>query len=290
MTISRLTALGTSLATVVLTTIATLPAHAADSDGDQMPDAWEIANGLKPNIDDADKDKDHDDLLNLAEYRKGADPQDDDTDGDGYDDGEEVSDGSSTTNLLNKDTDADGTRDGDEDLDGDGVTNEDEDDADETCKWDDGDEDNDHVADEDENELGLNAKNFDTNENGITDGSEDKNHDGETNEDEDDSPADLCANDVDADGENDEDRDDLLGVIASYDPTTRVLSATTASSGLLTWTLASNVDVQWNNNTGETEGPANEADLFADMNLHEIELDDAAGLITSLEITPGSLG
>ncbi len=48
----------------------------ADSDGDGMPDAWEIANGLDPNSDDADGDADGDGISNLAEFAFNGDPRD----------------------------------------------------------------------------------------------------------------------------------------------------------------------------------------------------------------------
>lgn len=50
----------------------------ADSDGDGMPNYWEIANGFNPN-DPADgaitADADNDDLSNLLEYRLGTNPR-----------------------------------------------------------------------------------------------------------------------------------------------------------------------------------------------------------------------
>lgn len=280
-------ALGTSLATVVLTSFACLPAHAADSDGDRMPDAWEIANGLRPHVNDARRDKDHDGLNNLGEYRRGADPQSADTDGDGYDDGDEVADKSTATDLLAKDTDDNGTRDGDEDLDVDGVANEDEDDASESCRWDDADTDGDRVTDEDENDFGLRVNLDDSDEDGLPDGAEDFDHDGEPNEDEDDAADDRCDTD-NGTGEDEEDADDILGVIASYDAETRLLSANTNSSGELSWTLSADVVIVWNDNTGETEGPAGLDDLVPAMTLNEIDLDDEAGLVTELEISPAS--
>ena len=61
-----------------------------DSDGDGMPDSWEIAHGLNPTDEtDAGLDPDGDGLTNLQEYTLGTDPQKKDTDGDGLNDGYE---------------------------------------------------------------------------------------------------------------------------------------------------------------------------------------------------------
>jgi len=62
-----------------------------DADGDGMPDAWETANGLNPDSNDAGLDPDSDELDNVSEYYFGSNPQNPDTDNDGYPDGLEVS-------------------------------------------------------------------------------------------------------------------------------------------------------------------------------------------------------
>jgi len=59
-----------------------------DSDGDGMPDSWEVANGFNPlNSSDAATDADHDGLSNFLEFKEGTQPNNNDTDGDGIVDG-----------------------------------------------------------------------------------------------------------------------------------------------------------------------------------------------------------
>ncbi|HXG46776.1 MAG TPA: lamin tail domain-containing protein, partial [Methylomirabilota bacterium] len=52
------------------------PAGSGDSDGDGMPDAWEIAHGLNPAVNDANGDLDLDGLTNFEEYLAGTAPND----------------------------------------------------------------------------------------------------------------------------------------------------------------------------------------------------------------------
>ncbi len=61
-------------------------AGTSDSDGDGMPDRWDMVHDLDPESNDADADSDGDGLSNLAEYQRGTDPQAGDTDGDGLSD------------------------------------------------------------------------------------------------------------------------------------------------------------------------------------------------------------
>ena len=86
-------------------------AAGADSDGDGLPDDFEIDNGLDPNNPaDALEDRDGDGLATLDEFQRGLDPFNPDTDGDGLFDGAEVKD--LGTDPLLFDSDDDGISDG----------------------------------------------------------------------------------------------------------------------------------------------------------------------------------
>ena len=87
----------------------------ADSDGDGIEDALELALGLNPNsAADGLEDRDSDGLSNRDEVTAGSNLSNPDTDGDGLLDGEEVRAGADgfTTSPLLADTDGDGVRDG----------------------------------------------------------------------------------------------------------------------------------------------------------------------------------
>ncbi len=109
-------------------------AHETDSDGDGMPDLWEITYNLDP-LDDTDDttDSDNDGLTNAEEYDGGSNPLVVDTDGDGLLDDDEVdTDGAggsdscangnnNCTDPNDSDTDDDGLTD-DEEVDTDGIS------------------------------------------------------------------------------------------------------------------------------------------------------------------------
>jgi phosphatidate phosphatase APP1 len=93
----------------------------SDTDGDGLPDGWEVRQGLDPlDPEDGNLDPDGDGLTNGQEFEAGTDPETADTDGDGLSDGEEV-DGYEITvdgdtievqsNPLIEDTDGDGLSD-----------------------------------------------------------------------------------------------------------------------------------------------------------------------------------
>jgi len=105
----------------------------SDTDGDFMPDGWEVRNLLDPlNPSDSSGDSDSDGLSNLGEYNNATDPNDSDTDNDLMPDGWEVDnnldpleddspyddDGDALSNLLEYQN---GTDPNDEDTDDDGL-------------------------------------------------------------------------------------------------------------------------------------------------------------------------
>ena len=119
----------------------------ADTDGDGMPDNYEVTHYLNPNYDEARYDYDLDGLTNLQEYNLSTNPRDRDTDSDGMDDGFEV------TYLLNPLIAGDTTS----DADGDGLSN----------LW--------------EYKFKLNPRQTDSNNNGVSDALEDHDRDRLTN-------------------------------------------------------------------------------------------------------------
>ncbi|MCB1097362.1 MAG: hypothetical protein KDN22_17455, partial [Verrucomicrobiae bacterium] len=89
-----------------------------DSDEDGMPDAYEEAHGLDPDVDDTAGDLDGDGISNFDEFKNGTLPEETDSDGDGLDDPVETGTGTwvgpldTGTSPINDDTDDDGLKDG----------------------------------------------------------------------------------------------------------------------------------------------------------------------------------
>lgn len=83
-----------------------------DSDGDGIPDDYEIEHGLDPTRNDAHEDKDGDGVSNLREYELGLSASNVDSDGDGLSDGRELYE--LGTLASERDSDGDGLTDGDE--------------------------------------------------------------------------------------------------------------------------------------------------------------------------------
>ncbi len=78
-------------AALVLALVIPAAASAKDRNHDHIPDRWERQHGLSLKVDQAKKDQDRDALNNRQEFRSGNDPRDDDSDGDGIEDGDESS-------------------------------------------------------------------------------------------------------------------------------------------------------------------------------------------------------
>jgi|GEM_PF-1607277 len=176
--------------------------NSGDSDGDGMPNAYEVLHGLEPHVDDASDDADGDSLSNLQEFLGGTLPRDSDTDGDKLFDSWEAAIG---TDPNDTDSDNDGmpdaweweyalqpaANDAQQDADGDGLVNRDEylagtdpnladtdfdglDDGDEASAGSNpvlADTDGDGASDGEEvNQLGTNPADPDSNNDGLPDG------------------------------------------------------------------------------------------------------------------------
>jgi len=80
----------------------------ADTEGDSMPDGWEIDNLLNPLIDDSNADPDSDELVNSDEFTWETNPQIADSDQDGMPDGWEVTHHLGPTDSSDAKIDSDG--------------------------------------------------------------------------------------------------------------------------------------------------------------------------------------
>jgi hypothetical protein len=164
-----------------------------DTDGDGMPDGWEVANsgcGLNLMTGDSLDDGDADGLANLVEYSLGSEPCNTDTDGDGMPDGWEFSNAGCGLNLLIGDTLDDG--------DADGISNLGEYSlGSEPCNTD---TDGDGMDDGWENTYSICGLNLLANDTALDPDSDGLNNIGEYN-----NSSDPCASDTDGDGLSDGD-------------------------------------------------------------------------------------
>ena len=145
-----------------------------DTDGDGVSDLYEEYYGTdRYSADDTQTDTDSDGLVDYLEiYVYETDPEDSDTDSDGLSDYEEVT--LTGTDPLLSDSDSDGVNDHDDDEDGDGLTNGEEISLGTDPLWDD--TDSDSLSDYDEIETyGTNPLEADTDSDGADDGWEDSN-------------------------------------------------------------------------------------------------------------------
>jgi hypothetical protein len=78
-----------ALAVLALLALPSLAAAAKDRNHDKIPDRWEKQHNLSLNVNQARRDQDSDNLVNLKEFRGGMDPRDGDSDDDGIDDSDE---------------------------------------------------------------------------------------------------------------------------------------------------------------------------------------------------------
>ena len=148
-----------------------------DSDGDVLPDWWEVNNGLDRYVADSHLDFDQDGLINVEEFAVGTNPHLFDTDEDGLTDLNELLSG---TDPVKADTDGDGLSDFDElgfstdpsnfDTDGDEVE-----DGEEVASGADplvADRDRDGISDVREQEIGTNPLSADSDGDGLPDADE----------------------------------------------------------------------------------------------------------------------
>jgi hypothetical protein len=89
------------IAAVLVASLFAIPALASsrDSNGDRIPDRWDVKYDLSLKKNQASRDQDRDGVKNLAEYREGTNPREADTDSDGTTDGTDPTpcDGDRTT-------------------------------------------------------------------------------------------------------------------------------------------------------------------------------------------------
>ncbi len=87
--IKRALTIGVGAVAAMLAVAGPASAASKDRNNDRIPDRWEVRHGLSLDTNQANRDQDRDDLDNRGEFRAKSDPRDDDSDGDGVEDGDE---------------------------------------------------------------------------------------------------------------------------------------------------------------------------------------------------------
>lgn len=108
---------------MVFAIVASADAGRADRNGDGIPDRWAKKHGLNAKKNQANRDQDRDKVKNICEYEAGTNPKKKNSDRDRVKDGKEDSDDDGMVNSVesvvetdcgDSDSDGDGTDDGDE--------------------------------------------------------------------------------------------------------------------------------------------------------------------------------
>ena len=90
MKMTRMLAAAGAVLVALLLAVPGLAAQGRDANSDGLPDRWEKRHDLSLNVDQAKKNQDRDGLRNRAEFKRGTDPRDADSDDDGAIDGEDA--------------------------------------------------------------------------------------------------------------------------------------------------------------------------------------------------------
>lgn len=86
----RMLAVAAGALAALLLAVPGFAAAPSDVNNDGLPDRWEKRHDLSLNVNQAGRDQDRDGLRNKGEFKRGSDPREADTDGDGEADGEDA--------------------------------------------------------------------------------------------------------------------------------------------------------------------------------------------------------
>jgi hypothetical protein len=240
--------------------IGVVPAAAArgGNDHDGLPQRWERAHGTNPHVQDSGADLDADRLMNRGEFKFHTDPQDADSDDDGFSDGEEVRDLKTDPNEADGDNndgaecdDDDGAEDADEPGD------VDDDDANEADDDDDGAEDADEPGDVDNND-------------------DDEAEDGDDTE---------CADDGESDADDEGEVEHVVATIESYNSSTGRLTLKTTDNKTVTGIVTNDTELDWESLDGsEPDSSASKSDLDPGQKVTDYEFEDGSENFSEVDL------